>query len=562
MHAGTSGERWRAILLRLGFMPPALRDQAIEALVSMDPTEIVPEDRTDIWTALRSVIHRHRRLADAKWELPAEVDKRLYTAYQRFEPDDIGTRYSWLFTWQPELPDSPGRDWRAIDDAAQQARGEAVDSIHATGGVPALLEVAAAVELPHQLGTVIGDSEIADIVENELLSSAMGTEESHLRSLGLGFVQARFKRRGWNWAEALLSSETVMEWSDRQKADLACGLPFDARTWRLLQAHGPETKELYWKVVSVSGAPDDQWEEAVRMLLEYGRPYAAMDVVALGLDEYADTRLIPAQLVAEVLEQVVTADPEAEESAWVLSSLDYHIESSLRLLEVSNDIDESRVARLEWAYLSVLAYSSRHSPRILHRELAENPSFFAEVVTTVYRAENDQREDADLVAEEEATRATQAHLLLRSWQQIPGLTKNGDIDLERLRLWVRDARERCHAAGRGAVGDHEIGQVFSWAPSAPDGVWPAVPVREVIEDVASRELERGIHIGVYNRRGVYTKAIGEGGKQERALAERYRTHAGAVTDKWPRTAAVLRSIATAYERDARDQDIRAELIES
>jgi hypothetical protein len=50
----------------------------------------------------------------------------------------------------------------------------------------------------------------------------------------------------------------------------------------------------------------------------------------------------------------------------------------------------------------------------------------------------------------------------------------------------------------------------------------------------------------------------DGGRQELALAEKYRTEADAVTDGWPRTAVVLRALATRYEADSRREEETAE----
>jgi hypothetical protein len=43
-----------------------------------------------------------------------------------------------------------------------------------------------------------------------------------------------------------------------------------------------------------------------------------------------------------------------------------------------------------------------------------------------------------------------------------------------------------------------------------DGYWPPVAIREAIESTRSRELESGIITGVYNNRGVTTRAPTDG----------------------------------------------------
>ncbi len=73
----------------------------------------------------------------------------------------------------------------------------------------------------------------------------------------------------------------------------------------------------------------------------------------------------------------------------------------------------------------------------------------------------------------------------------------------------------------------------------PDGVWPATPVRDAIEALASSAVEDGFKAGVYNGRGVTKREYLEGGEPEFILAEKYAAWATAVADKWPRTAAVL-----------------------
>jgi len=83
-------------------------------------------------------------------------------------------------------------------------------------------------------------------------------------------------------------------------------------------------------------------------------------------------------------------------------------------------------------------------------------------------------------------------------------------------------------------------------------------VREIIEMVRSRSLERGFEIGVYNRRGVTVRALHDGGEQERALAAGYRADAEALRFDWPHTAGCLDRIASTCEVDANREDLSAD----
>jgi hypothetical protein len=86
-------------------------------------------------------------------------------------------------------------------------------------------------------------------------------------------------------------------------------------------------------------------------------------------------------------------------------------------------------------------------------------------------------------------------------------------------------------------------------------------VRDLIEELASEQLERGVEVGVFNSRGVFMKPPTEDGQQERQIAERYQRYANHLGDGWPRTGAMLRRIARRYTSDAHREDLNAELTE-
>jgi hypothetical protein len=61
-----------------------------------------------------------------------------------------------------------------------------------------------------------------------------------------------------------------------------------------------------------------------------------------------------------------------------------------------------------------------------------------------------------------------------------------------------------------------------------------------------------------NQRDVTVRGVYDGGTQERTAAANYRAWADAVRDRWPRSGALLDSIAASYEADGRREDHDAE----
>jgi len=108
------------------------------------------------------------------------------------------------------------------------------------------------------------------------------------------------------------------------------------------------------------------------------------------------------------------------------------------------------------------------------------------------------------------------------------------------------------------VCDIHIGQVLVYSTPDEDGNWPPEEVCRIIEEIESKNLEKGFRTEIMNKRGVVTKSPFEGGQQERELAEQYREYADRWNDTYPKVASILRKIGEYYEFVARREDKEAE----
>ena len=75
-----------------------------------------------------------------------------------------------------------------------------------------------------------------------------------------------------------------------------------------------------------------------------------------------------------------------------------------------------------------------------------------------------------------------------------------------------------------------------------------------------RIFAAGFRIGVYNARGVVSRSLEEGGKQERELSARYRAWAQRLAFDYPYVANILESIAQGYDRDAELEDSEVQVM--
>src|SRR5207248_1096073 len=140
------------------------------------------------------------------------------------------------------------------------------------------------------------------------------------------------------------------------------------------------------------------------------------------------------------------------------------------------------------------------------------------------------------------------------WHTCPGLEADGTVNDAKLRAWVSDARHLLEEADRLSVGDDEIGQALAAAPADPDGLWPCLPVRDLVEELANEHIDAGFARRIFNNRGATSRSLTAGGAQEWSLVAQYRERAQRLRVEWPRVATIFESLAETYERDARRED--------
>ena len=555
--AGGDVTRWGTMIDELANLPGPRRSQTIEGLGRLAEEDMTEADRLQLWESLRSTIARHREFSSAAWALPEDEVSRLEAAAAGFAPPAPGDRLKWLFEEHlPDIPDTaPREDFEAYSAALADLRANAAREIAEALDWRDLRDYAAALKNPWFFGTALAQAGVMALVDEAL--ELLHSENHSEREFALSYFAQRFQVGGWPWLEPLLNRE---ELSAGQRARLLLLSNDYPTAWERAAGCGAEVEAEFWRRFRVVGLGHgfQHVESVAGKLLKARRPRTALDLLVLySRKDTSDRR---AELMAEALDLLLTdtADEEADRS--LLSG--HEFKEVFTYLERSG-LDRERLARLEWAYLPVFEFEK--SPQTLSRYLAEDPSFFVDVVCRVYRPrlvpESEEETEEEVRPEpdepEQAT-AENAYRLLSEWRTLPGLLHDGLLDPERLNSWVDAARAALRDERRLEIGDEHIGRVLASSPQDADEAWPARPVRDLLERVQSPHLEDGLRTQILNSRGVTSRDPLAGGDQERHLAEHYRGLAAQFDDRWPRTAAVLRQVAESYDRGARREDEDAE----
>lgn len=536
--------RWADFVDRLDDFPPPERAAAMEQLSELAGSEgIKLEVREQLWGQLDKLIRQHRKFADADWSLPSEELDRMAEVANLLVPTDPVAANRWLF--DEHFPDLGvlGRDFSEREEEVIEARSAAVERVLAEEGFDGLLRLTTAIQYPWFVGTA--SAAHASVELDGRIIQLLDHEERKLIVFASGYVSQRARIEGLSW---------IQEWlehvSGRPVVQARLLLVSDdlLEAWRIATELGDEIEQAYWQEFSPMGrGPDFQLvDEAARSLLRFGRPIVALDLMAL----YArkEDKRVSHDLIADGLEQLVRL-PKDHDELQQLSN--YEIEVLLEYLRDS-DLDEERLGMLEWQLLPALGFEAR-SP-VLERRLARDPSFFIEILSLVYKSRGEE-----VTKEVPQHVASNAYRLLSEWKIVPGSgDRKAEVNEDELGRWLSDAQRLLDESGRREIGDVQIGQVFAHAREDEDGTWPTLPVRNAIERLASPEIEEGFAVQIYNNRGVTSRGLAEGGRPERDLAKDFSKRAELIRDEWPRTAAVLSSIASGYEREAARHDEEAE----
>jgi len=539
--------RLESLIENCNRLPATSLERLLVDLKAIDQSTLDIEARRRLSNKLRDQAHSHRRFASAHWALPSAVVDELEAIQALFEPDDLSDRYGWLFVQWPHLPNEDiNWSYQQREAAVFDAQSKVVRELFQQHGVAAVFALAKAVAAPGAVGLVLAKASLLDD-ESAILPKLLDSDNQALALLARCFAFGRFCQDEWSWLEG----KDLSTWSDEKIVSLSMILPFGPKTWSFIEARGDIATNLYWS--KTQPFPHDlttqDIETAASRLIEFGRPLQAADFLCSAM--YQKHTFDPVLLFG-TLEAGLTSLETKAEMTQNNTMLAHSLQQLFAYLQSLEDIEEERLARLEWNYLFLLD-GHPASPKALHTWLARDGKFFAEAIELAYRSRLESDEEQAPPSEELRAKARNVSSLLESWDTVPGAL-GSTVDEKALRGWVNTARERCEATGHIEVCDSTVGRILARSPAEPDESWPCVAVREVLENIATDEILRGFETGVVIQRGIISKTITEGGQQERDLAALFSKRADICKIDWPRVSAVLRKLAKHYECEAKSQD--------
>ena len=265
-----------------------------------------------------------------------------------------------------------------------------------------------------------------------------------------------------------------------------------------------------------------------------------------------------ADLVLRIIDETIKRMDEGRRPT-DSSMFGWHLQRAFKWLGKQPEVNPLDIARLEYPFLPLITDTGREDSEelVLHKLLAQDPSFFIQVLCDLYKPANRPREQP--ANETTESRAKAGWRLLRSWKLVPGVNQNNSIEKDFLVDWIEKARSLAAEKDRAEVADQHIGKVLYHAPADPvDKTWPPLPVLELIETLNTKHIGRGFALECVNSRGVTSRAPLDGGRLERDLEIVWRARAKALGSRWLRVRALFNAIADDWKSQAKWHDEDAE----
>ena len=534
--AGFDAERWLYLLRALKRLPVQDWTASIVAFRKVaDQGQWNGDQSLEACSFLRSMVNRHQSSTDALRVWRDEQLRPLVELFAQLEPADDPRRFAWLFDYDRCIMiDELTSEDEGFSEVLQKERDSALASVIQGGDA----QIRALVEASKNVNYIGEFLARANPELDPCILSWLDGESPALHKAASAYVWSSAKQRGMPWVRSILEQGFLRAEGRRR---LVASLPCDKAFWRGVEDLDAALSRTYWENVSVFQIKEEDRDEVFDILLEYG---CAAQAVAL-LSRMIDVEQKPK--TSQAVRALSLWCESMGRGEKTVSS--YEAEELLTWLE-SEARDHPDLPTLEFR---LLACGHDLTPSdALYRILGREPVRFAALVTGLYGSrEGDEGQE---------TRAYRfgCWQVLNHWRCLPGLSDDGTIDGERLARWVEESRTLLDVDGLGDIADTQIGEVLASSPDGNDGMWPAEEVRDLLEDAKSRDLEQGIAVGRYNRRGGTSRGILDGGAQEWCLALRYREHSRKMSARWPRAAAVLNSLAEEYELEAEREDEKAE----
>ena len=493
---------------------------------------------------LRTTVLSKRGKRDSNRIMFTELGKQ---AYEALEAKELIDKHFWLFAsrWvddsADEIKDAQNMNFEEREGVISQTRVAALKEILQEKGLSGILELSLKGDCARVIGLLLrrfvfsSDEESVQLIKLALESFK---KDAHINYKKI--IQGLLSEGDDNTS---LFESLSGYLDDSGKVQVYLQAPFGSQVWRLVDSLDGNYQQEYWEKIVPSDCPNiNEVEEAVKYLLLANRPQTAFLYVNLILKK------ISPKVIFDILSAMLLPTSKDENNP----------PDRYRLGEAFSQISEYEMlsleqkASLEFHYIEALAPYGRKSVNCsinsLERYLEEHPEFIVQLISKLYKREDEVEDENEAIN----TQLVKSYwYTLEALSRIPGEDNSGKINTDKLEGWVKQVISFAENNGHRNIAEYYIGKLLGHCQNGEDGIWPCEGVRDLVEDIHSKDMIKGMYIEKRNSKGVTSRSFGDGGAQEWGIVEQYQDWSRQLTITHPFVAdELLGRLASSYKHEA------------
>ena len=150
-----------------------------------------------------------------------------------------------------------------------------------------------------------------------------------------------------------------------------------------------------------------------------------------------------------------------------------------------------------------------------------------------------------------------AYYILRNFNRIPGMQKDGLVNAVKLENWIDQVRSLATACHRLKVADEKIGSLLGRYPNGRKPMFFPIQIYNIIERLNSTAMKTGFSIELFNRMGMTSRSLDAGGDIERNRASIFKNLKEEVEISHPHVAEIFRNLEKDFKSQALQEDEEA-----
>jgi hypothetical protein len=541
-------KRWAVIFEKCFFFELGLEKEVIHGVQQAIDNSGSDQDKYFLKETVRELIHNHRYFIDAEWSLDVVyVDIIERKIFDKIVFQQASFDYLYLFKTDQLTdlhPDSYKRDKDFNDDFQKQYRQLKQERVQAMNRLMQDPDFSLSLflsNLDEQTAVMglraIGSIMAADIHDYQIdLAFVEEVIAAGKIDVLIAYMSTIYEAKGFHAVKDLLGK---IEVNTEITVSLLSVAKVNDEFLEYLSSFHKQGIDRYWKAFTYQREIKEKTTRdfVFDKLLTYQNFHNAFQMLHRAFKEDVEKHIL-------ALEHLMY-NPGSD---YQVAHYDIHyIVQSFKKIYEEEKLNESlhtRVCALEWRYFNVLV--NRIQPKYLKREIQMNPSFLAQLVSSAYKASNQEELPVDR-SEAEQSLSRQAWNILFQLEFCPCLDDYGNINVHELTSYTEEYLKQIDFKKREDIGRQTLGKSFAYSPKGEDDIFPMEAVREVFELYYSEELKRGFYLGKINQRGAY---FGTEGKAEQELALRYEDYARALRIEYPRLSQTLKKISDQYRAES------------